>query len=251
MTRTLSIGNDRLLESSLSTFDGRSAPASRKTATRPTCRRAVPCLRMPQLVRPTPRLFRRGGGRQPGSRACRSPGAHGERRAPVARPRARDLPGRRRAIPRGRRRPPNRPVFAARPESGCATLAHCSLLIAHCSLLIAHCSSGGSLKLRHVLALAQRLLACESPGPTLPLGPERTVLVRSMSSGSVGGAAPYVHHQVAVWAALPLGPRRTVRTATRARAYRLGTFNVEWQCESHCHSALSVQSRAGGTATWP
>ena len=37
MTRTLSIGNDRLLESSLSTFDGRSAPASRKTAARPTC----------------------------------------------------------------------------------------------------------------------------------------------------------------------------------------------------------------------
>ena len=51
--------------------------------------------------------------------------------------------------------------------------------------------------------------------------------------------------------ALPLGPERTVRTATRAWAYRLGTFNVEWQCESHCHSALSVQSRAGGTATRP
>ena len=61
MTRTLSIGNDRLLESSLSTFDGRSAPASRKTAARPTCRRAVPCPRIPQLVRPAPRLFRRGG----------------------------------------------------------------------------------------------------------------------------------------------------------------------------------------------
>ena len=222
MTRTLSIGNDRLLESSLSTFDGRSAPASRKTAARPTCRRAVPCPRVPQLVRPAPRLFRRGGGRQPGSRACRSPGAHRERRAPVARSRARDLPGRRRAIPRGRRRPPNRPVFAARPESGCATLAHCSLLIAHCSLLIAHCSSGGSLKLRHVLALAQRLLACGSPGPTLPLGPERTVLVRSMSSGSVGGAAPYVHHRVAVWAALPLGPGRAV------------------PCGWHCHSGPSV-----------
>ena len=141
MTRTLSIGNDRLLESSLSTFDGRSAPASRKTAARPTCRRAVPCPRVPQLVRPAPRLFRRGGGRQPGNRACRSPGAHRERRAPVARSRARDLPGRRRAIPRGRRRPPNRPASAARPESGCATLTHCSLLIAHCSLLIARCSS--------------------------------------------------------------------------------------------------------------
>ena len=89
-------------------------------------------------------------------------------------------------------------------------------------LLIAHCSSGGSLKLRHVLALAQRLLACGSPGPTLPLGPERTVLVRSMSSGSVGGAAPYVHHRVAVWAALPLGPGRAV------------------PCGWHCHSGPSV-----------
>ena len=38
-------------------------------------------------------------------------------------------------------------------------------------------------------------------------------------------------------------------TATRARAYRFGTFNVEWQCGRHCHSALSVQSRAGSTAT--
>ena len=141
MTRTLSIGNDRLLEGSLSTFDGRSAPASRRTAARPTCRRAVPCPRVPQLVRPAPRLFRRGGGRQPGNRACRPPGAHRERRAPVARPRARDLPGRRRAIPRGRRRPPNRPVLAARPESGCATPAHCPLPVAHCPLLIAHCSS--------------------------------------------------------------------------------------------------------------
>ena len=37
MTLTLSIGNDRVLESSFSTFDDRSAPASRKTAARPTC----------------------------------------------------------------------------------------------------------------------------------------------------------------------------------------------------------------------
>ena len=114
-------------------------------------------------------------------------------------------------------------------------------------LLIAQAAA----RLRHVLALASRLLACGSPGPTLPLGPERTVLVRSTSSGSVGGAAPCVHHRVAVWAALPLGPGRTVRTATRARAYRLGTLDVKWQCESHCHSGLSVQPRAGGTATWP
>ena len=29
-------------------------------------------------------------------------------------------------------------------------------------------------------------------------------------------------------------------TATRAWAYRLGTLDVEWQCEWHCHSAMSV-----------
>ena len=63
-------------------------------------------------------------------------------------------------------------------------------------------------RLRHVLALTQRLLARGSPAPALPLGPERTVLVRSTSSGSVGG------------------------TATRARAYR-----------SHCHSGLGVPPR--------
>ena len=144
------------------------------------------------------------------------------------------------------------PARASPPAESSSLCGAARVWMRHaCSLLIAHCSSGGSLKLRHVLALAQRLLACGSPGPTLPLGPERTASVRSTSSGSVGGAAPYVHHQVAVWAALPLGPRRTVRTATRARAYRLGTFNVEWQCESHCHSGLSVQPRAGGAATRP
>ena len=37
MTRTLSIDKDQLLESPLSTFDTRSAPASRETTTRPTC----------------------------------------------------------------------------------------------------------------------------------------------------------------------------------------------------------------------
>ena len=42
---------------------------------------------------------------------------------------------------------------------------------------------------------------------------------------------------------------RVVGTATRARAHRLGTFDVEWQCKGHCHSALSVQPRVVGTAT--
>ena len=48
----------------------------------------------------------------------------------------------------------------------------------------------------------------------------------------------------------PAGPwiART-HTATRARAYRFDTFDVKWQCKSHCHSALSVQPRVGGTAT--
>ena len=40
-----------------------------------------------------------------------------------------------------------------------------------------------------------------------------------------------------------------VGTATRAWTYRFGTFDVEWQCGWHCHSALSVQSRVVGTAT--
>ena len=76
-------------------------------------------------------------------------------------------------------------------------------------------------RLRHVLALAQRLLARGSLEPALPLGPERavpcgrhchsdpsvpfalplgpgrTASVRSTSSGSVGGAAPCARRQAA------------------------------------------------------
>ena len=68
-------------------------------------------------------------------------------------------------------------------------------------------------------------LSVQPPGPALPLGPERTVSVRSTSSGSVRACSPYVHHRVAVWAALPLGPERA---APRGR---------------HCHSGLSAPFR--------
>ena len=72
---------------------------------------------------------------------------------------------------------------------------------------------------------ATRPWACSPAWPALPLGPERTVSVRSTSSGSVRACSPYVHHRVAVWAALPLGPERA---APRGR---------------HCHSGLDVPFR--------
>ena len=59
----------------------------------------------------------------------------------------------------------------------------------------------------------------------------------------------YVHRRVAVQLTLPLGSERTDHTATRPSAYRFGTLDAIWQCETHCHSGLSVQSRVGGTAT--
>ena len=63
-----------------------------------------------------------------------------------------------------------------------------------------------------------------SDSAALPLGPERTVSVRSTSSGSVRACSSYARRRVAVWAALPLGPERA---APRGR---------------HCHSALSAPS---------
>ena len=68
-------------------------------------------------------------------------------------------------------------------------------------------------------------------------------------SGSVDDTAMYVHRRVAVQLTLPLGSERTDHTATRPSAYRFGTLDAIWQCETHCHSGLSVQSRVGGTAT--
>ena len=61
---------------------------------------------------------------------------------------------------------------------------------------------------RGVLTSAQRLRVRSPSRPALPLAPECSV--------------SYVHHRVAVYGALP------------------GTLTAEWQCESHCHSPLSV-----------
>ena len=61
---------------------------------------------------------------------------------------------------------------------------------------------------RGVLTSAQRLRVRSPSRPALPLAPECSV--------------SYVHHRVAVYGALP------------------GTLTAEWQCESHCHSLLSV-----------
>ena len=58
----------------------------------------------------------------------------------------------------------------------------------------------------------------------------------------------YVHRRVAVQPTLPLGSERTDHTATRPSAYRFGTLDAIWQCETHCHSGPSVQYRVGGTA---
>ena len=64
----------------------------------------------------------------------------------------------------------------------------------------------------------------------LPLAPRRTNTVRSMPSGSERRIVRYVHRRVAVNDALPLGPERTGRTATRPWAHQNGTPDAEWQC---------------------
>ena len=61
----------------------------------------------------------------------------------------------------------------------------------------------------------------------------------------------YVHRRVAVQLTLPLGSERTDHTATRPSAYRFGTLDAIWQCETHCHSGPSVQPRVDHTATRP
>ena len=108
MTRTLSIGKDRLLESSLSTFDGRSAPASRKTAARPTCRRAVPC---PQICSPMCFIVE---GRRVSSHTRPTPGgtsATGSARWPVMGRAARAVLD---GLPFARRRPARPPAHRRR-----------------------------------------------------------------------------------------------------------------------------------------
>ena len=50
----------------------------------------------------------------------------------------------------------------------------------------------------------------------------------------------HVHRRVAVQPTLPLGSERTDHTATRPSAYRFGTLDAVWQCETHCHSGPNV-----------
>ena len=83
-----------------------------------------------------------------------------------------------------------------------------------------HSTSSGN-----VVGTATRPWTYSSVWRALPLGPERTVLVRSTSSGSVRACSPCVRRRVAVWAALPLGPERAV------------------PCGGHCHSGLDVPFR--------
>ena len=77
-------------------------------------------------------------------------------------------------------------------------------------------------RLRHVLALAQRLLARGSPKPALPLGPERAVPCGRHCHSGPGVPFWYVRRRVAVWVALPR------------------TFTTKWQCGRHCHSGPGV-----------
>ena len=111
--------------------------------------------------------------------------------------------------------------------------------------------------------------------PSLPLGIERTALVRSGSSGSATGTFggewqcdSHCHSVVSALGGVPY-------TATRRRACRIGTIRGEWQCVryargewrhvSHCHSVSSVPHRynqgrvavrpvrsgPSGSACWP
>ena len=50
---------------------------------------------------------------------------------------------------------------------------------------------------------------------------------------------------------LPLGPRRTGRTATRPRSYQYGTLDAVWQCMAHCPVRSPVSGSVSGTATRP
>ena len=71
---------------------------------------------------------------------------------------------------------------------------------------------------------------------TLPLGDERT--------------GRHAQGRVAVQSSLPLGIERTVSARSGASGSASGTFRVEWQCDSHCHSVVNVPDSASHTATW-
>ena len=65
---------------------------------------------------------------------------------------------------------------------------------------------------------------------TLPLGIERTVSVRSEPSGSASGTFGVEWQCVSHCHSGVSVPGSAPYTATRHRAYRIGTFGVEWQC---------------------
>ena len=58
-----------------------------------------------------------------------------------------------------------------------------------------------------------------------------------------------VQDRVAVPPSLPLGIERTVSVRSGSSGSTSGTFRVEWQCDSHCHSVVSVLGSAPYTAT--
>ena len=70
---------------------------------------------------------------------------------------------------------------------------------------------------------------------TLPLVSERT--------------GRHAQGRVAVQSSLPLGIERAVSVRSGSSGSASGTFRVEWQCVSHCHSVVSVLSGAPYTAT--
>ena len=91
-----------------------------------------------------------------------------------------------------------------------------------------HCHSASSVPHRYDQGrVAVRL--------TLPLSGERT--------------GRHVQGRVAVPPSLPLGIERTVSVRSGSSGSASGTFGGEWQCDSHCHSVVSVPGSAPYTAT--
>ena len=82
---------------------------------------------------------------------------------------------------------------------------------------------------------------------TLPLDVERAGQ-RTVHCHSVVNVR-HVQGRVAVPPSLPLGGERTALVRSGPSGSASGTFVVEWQCVSHCHSVVSVLSGAPYTAT--
>ncbi len=78
------------------------------------------------------------------------------------------------------------------------------------------------------------------------------VAVRPVRSEASGSATHTATRHLAYWAArrtLPLGIERTASVRSGASGSASGTFGGEWQCDSHCHSVVSVPGSAPYTAT--